>query len=112
MRGNIAVNHEFPAGTRALVRASYWGGYFDGETPYYESTPAETIDYPGRMLVDVEGAHTFMDSYTLTVGAQNVLNTLPAEYPGAADGVGNRYGQFTPFGFNGTFLYTRLSYSW
>ena len=112
VRGNIAVNHEFPAGTRALVRASYWGGYFDGETPYYESNPAETIDYPGRMLVDVEGAHTFMDRYTLTVGAQNVLNTLPAEYPGAADGVGNRYGQFTPFGFNGTFLYTRLSYSW
>ncbi len=112
VRGNIAVNHEFPAGTRALVRASYWGGYFDGETPYYESNPSETIDYPGRMLVDVEGAHTFMDSYTLTVGAQNVLNTLPAEYPGAADGVGNRYGQFTPFGFNGTFLYTRLSYSW
>ena len=112
VRGNIAVNHEFPAGTRAMVRASYWGGYFDGETPYYESNPDETIDYPGRMLVDVEGAHTFMDRYTLTVGAQNVLNTLPAEYPGAAGGVGNRYGQFTPFGFNGTFLYTRLAYSW
>ncbi|MCY4573318.1 MAG: TonB-dependent receptor [Gemmatimonadetes bacterium] len=112
LRGNVAVNHEFPAGTRALVRASYWGGYFDGETPYYEDSPSETIDYPGRMLVDVEAAHTFMDSYTLTIGAQNVLNTLPAEYPGAADGVGNRYGQFTPFGFNGTFLYTRLSYSW
>ena len=112
LRGNIAVNHEFPAGTRALVRGSYWGGYFDGETPYYEDSPSNTIDYPGRMLVDVEAAHTFMDSYTLTFGAQNVLNTTPKEYPGAADGVGNRYGQFTPFGFNGTFLYTRLSYSW
>ncbi len=112
LRGNIAVNHEFPAGTRALVRGSYWGGYFDGETPYYESSPSNTIDYPGRMLVDVEAAHTFMGSYTLTLGAQNVLNTTPAEYPGAADGVGNRYGQFTPFGFNGTYLYTRLSYSW
>ena len=112
LRGNIAVNHEFPAGTRALVRGSYWGGYFDGETPYYEGNPDNTIDYPGRMLVDVEAAHTFMDSYTLTLGAQNVFNTTPEEYPGAADGVGNRYGQFTPFGFNGTFLYTRLSYSW
>ena len=112
LRGNVAVNHNFPAGTRALVRASYWGGYFDGETPYYEGSSDNTIDYPGRMLVDVEAAHTFMDSYTLTMGAQNVLNTTPKEYPGAADGVGNRYGQFTPFGFNGTFLYTRLSYSW
>ena len=112
LRGNVAVSHEFPAGTRALVRASYWGGYFDGETPYYEDSPSETIDYPGRMLVDVELAQTLMDRYTLTFGAQNVLNTLPQEYPGAADGVGNRYGQFTPFGFNGTFLYTRLSYRW
>ncbi len=112
LRGNVAVNHDFPAGTRALVRASYWGGYFDGETPYYEGSSDNTIDYPGRMLVDVEAAHTFMGSYTLTLGAQNVLNTVPAEYPGAADGVGNRYGQFTPFGFNGTFLYSRLSYSW
>ena len=112
LRGNVAVNHNFPAGTRALVRASYWGGYFDGETPYYEDSPSNTIDYPGRALVDVEAAHTFMDRYTLTFGAQNVLNTVPQEYPGAADGVGNRYGQFTPFGFNGTFFYTRLTYSW
>ena len=112
LRGNVAVNHNFPAGTRALVRASYWGGYFDGETPYYEDSPSNTIDYPGRALVDVELAQTFMDRYTLTLGAQNVLNTVPQEYPGAADGVGNRYGQFTPFGFNGTFFYTRLTYSW
>ena len=112
LRGNVTVNHEFPAGTRVMGRASYWGGYFDGETPYYEGSPSNTIDYPGRMLVDAEAAHTFMGRYTLTLGAQNVLNTLPAEYPGAAGGVGNRYGQFTPFGFNGTFLYSRLSFSW
>ena len=54
------MNHAFPGGTRALVRASYWGGYFDA----------------------------------------------------AAVGLGNRYGPFTPFGFNGAFFYTRLTYSW
>ena len=95
-----------------LVRGSYWGGYYDGETPYYESDPSNTIDYPGRVILDVEAARTLMDQWTVTVGAQNVLNTAPKEYPGAADGVGNRYGQFTPFGFNGAFIYTRLTYSW
>ena len=112
VRGNLAVNHAFPAGTRFLVRGSYWGGYFDGEQPYYESDPDKTIDYPARTLFDVEAAHTFADRWTLTLGAQNVLNTYPEEYPGAAAGVGNRFGQFTPFGFNGAFYYSRLGYSW
>ena len=112
VRGNLAMNHVFPGGTRFLVRGSYWGGYFDGEQPYYESDPGNTIDYPSRILFDLEAAHTFADQWTLTVGGQNAFNTYPEEYPGAAAGVGNRFGQFTPFGFNGGFYYTRVTYSW
>ncbi len=112
VRGNVAVNHTLAGGTRFLVRGSYWGGYFDGEQPYYESNPDNTIDYPSRILFDSEVAHTFADRWTLTVGGTNLLNTYPEEYPGAAAGVGNRYGQFTPFGFNGAFYYTRIGYSW
>ena len=112
VRGNVAVNHTFPSGLRTLARASYWGGYYDGEQPYYVSDSSNTIDYPARILFDVEGAYSLTENWTLTVGAQNVLNTTPAEYPGAADGVGNRYGQFTPFGFNGSFMYGKLGYRW
>ena len=112
VRGNIALNHRFPSGLRALVRASYWGGYYDGEQPYYESDPQDTIDYPARILFDVEAAYSLSDNMTLTVGSQNALNTKPQEYPGAADGVGNRFGQFTPYGFNGAFLYSKLGYRW
>ena len=112
VRGNVALNHTFPNGMRALVRGSYWGGYYDGETPYYVSDSSNTIDYPARILFDVEAAHSLTENWTLSLGAQNVLNTKPEEYPGAADGVGNRYGQFTPFGFNGAFLYGKLGYRW
>ena len=113
LRGNVAVTHRFGDNTRLLVRGSHWGGYFDGETPYYEeSDPENTIDFPARQLYDVEVAHTFMDNWTVTLGGQNALNIVPAEYPGASAGVGNRYGQFTPFGFNGAFYYGKLSYSW
>ena len=112
VRGNLAMNHVFAGGTRFLVRGSYWGGYFDGEQPYYETDSSNTIDYPSRILFDMEAAHTFADSWTLTVGGTNVLNTYPEEYPGAAAGVGNRFGQFTPFGFNGGYYYTRVGYSW
>ena len=112
VRGNLAMNHASPGGSRFLVRASYRGGYFDGEQPYYESDPAITIDYPSRILFDMEASRRLAQRWTLTVGAQNLLNTYPAEYPGAAAGVGNRFGQFTPFGFNGGFYYTRLGSSW
>ncbi len=112
LRGNISVNHNFTGGTRVLARISHWGGYYDGEQPYYEGNSDNTIDYPSRNLIDLEAARTFADRWTLTVGAQNVLNTFPQEYPGAAAGVGNTYGQFTPFGFNGGFYYTRIGYSW
>ena len=112
LRGNISVNHDFAGGTRLLARISHWGGYYDGEQPYYEGNSDNTIDYPSRNLIDLEAARTFADRWTLTVGAQNAFNTFPQEYPGAAAGVGNTYGQFTPFGFNGGFYYTRLSYSW
>ena len=112
VRGNLTMNHVFAGGTRFLVRGSYWGGYFDGEQPYYESDPGNTIDYPSRILFDMEAAHTFADRWTLTIGGQNVLNSYPEEYPGAAAGVGNRFGQFTPFGFNGGYYYTRVGYSW
>ncbi len=112
VRGNLAMNHAFAGGSRFLVRASYWGGYFDGEQPYYESDPEDTIDYPARVLFDVEASRKLAERWTLTFGAQNLLNTYPEEYPGAAAGVGNRFGQFTPFGFNGGFYYTRLGFSW
>ena len=112
LRGNVSVNHAFPGGTRTHLRASYWGGYFDAQTPYYESDPSNTVNYPGRVLLDAELARTFMDRWTLTLGARNALDTLPAEYPGAAAGLGNRYGPLTPFGFDGAFFYTRLTYNW
>ena len=114
VRGNLAADHVFVGGSRVLVRGSYWGGYFDGEQPYYDPADQdrETIDYPARFLFDVEASRTFADRWTLAIGAQNALNTYPEEYPGAAAGVGNRFGQFTPFGFNGGFYYTRLGYSW
>ena len=112
IRGNVTVNHAFAnEKTNVLVRASYWGGYYDGEQPYYSSDPGETIDYPARTLFDVEATHSFTDYLAFTLGAQNVLNTFPEEYPGAAAGVGNTYGQFTPFGFNGAFYYARVRYN-
>ena len=69
--------------------------------------------YSGKPLVDLEAGFPFGDhGVSLSIGAQNVFNTYPEENTGAVDGVGNRYGQFGPFGFNGGYYYTRLNYGW
>ena len=113
LRGNISVNHAFSNGLSLLVRGSQWGGYFDGESPnFHPSDPANAIEFPSRQLFDVEAAYTLSNSWTITLGGQNVLNTFPEEFPGASDGLGNKYGQYNPFGFNGGFYYSRLAYSW
>ena len=112
LRGSLTASHTFANGFRFLVRGSHWGGYYDGEQPYYTSSPSETIDYPARQLIDVEAAYSVNDNWRIVLGGQNALNTFPEQYPGAAAGVGNTYGQFTPFGFNGAFYYSRLAYSW
>ena len=110
-RGSVTVNHVFPGGTRLMVRGSHWDGVFERFAPY-SGDPAVTTRYPGRQLLDFEVAQTFADSWTLTVGGQNALNTTPGEFPGAAGDSGQRYGEYSPFGFNGAFYYTKLSYNW
>jgi iron complex outermembrane receptor protein len=47
---------------------------------------------------------------TAILGAQNLFDEYPDENPSGAAGAGNRYSQYTPFGFNGGFWYGRFTY--
>jgi iron complex outermembrane recepter protein len=87
---------------RALVRLSYYDGWYDNE---------DVQVYGSEYTVDAEVAYTYADALTFVVGAQNLLDEYPDENPGAASGVGNKYSQYSPLGFNGGFWYGRLTYS-
>ncbi len=101
-RGVLTANQRFGERFRLLGRASYYDSWFDSE---------DGIIYDGgNVLVDLEGAYDLTDDLTLYVGGQNVFNTYPERNPFAAEGVGNRYSQYTPFGFNGAYWYGRVSY--
>ena len=99
-RYNIAANHA-TENWRFLARVSYYDDWYDSE---------DGNTYSGKSLVDLEAAYDVSDALTVVFGAQNALDETPDENPGAADGVGNRYSQFSPFGFNGSFWYLRLRY--
>ncbi len=118
VRWNFAVNHDADR-WRLTGRVSYFGAYWDSE----DGRNATDVDaagvavawlyppYSGKALVDVELGIPF-GNVELAVGAENLLNTYPDVNPWGAHTVGNNYGQFSPFGFNGTYYYTRISYGW
>ena len=68
--------------------------------------------YGGKALLDVELGIPFGENVTLAIGGENVLNTYPDVNQYGIQTVGNYYGQFSPFGFNGANIYVRLNYRW
>ena len=99
-RYNVAANHDYEK-WRFLVRASYYDDWYDSE---------DGNVYDGKTLVDLEAAYAFSEALSVVVGAQNAFDETPDDNPGAAAGVGNRYSQFSPFGFNGAYWYARVRY--
>ena len=88
---------------RLLGRLHYYGGWWDTE---------DFLSYGGKHLLDLELQFPLPGGTTLAGGGQNVLNTYPDEHPSARQKLGNRYSQFTPFGFNGGYYYVRIAHAW
>ena len=118
-RWNVAVNH---TGSRWTLRTrlSLYGSYWDREDARAWANqmlgdPGMSDQYElysGKGLLDAEVGFPLVNGVTVSLGAQNLLNTYPDVNPLAASETGNQYGQFSPFGFNGAFYYGRLSYQW
>jgi iron complex outermembrane receptor protein len=65
-------------------------------------------------LVDLEGRYRVLENVTLAFGANNVLDEYPNYTPGFVNTPTGSIGfpGYSPFGFNGRFLYGRLSVNW
>ena len=118
-RWNFTVNHD--GGRWNLMgRLNYFGAFWDSEDGRNANdvAPKEVPEswlypsYAGKALLDLELGIPFGDNLKLALGGENVLNTYPEVNQYGAQTVGNKYGQFSPFGFNGAYYYVRLSYSW
>ena len=89
-----------------LVRVSYYGKYYDNEAGGV---------FDDAMLLDLELGYDVSEDLRGSFGIRNATNekgcragscgTTPATV------LGLPYSQFTPYGFNGAFMYGRLSYS-
>ena len=118
-RWNFTVNHD--GGRWNLMgRLNYFGAFWDSEDGRNANDVAPDVvteswlypSYAGKALLDLELGIPFGDNLKLALGGENVLNTYPEVNQYGAQTVGNKYGQFSPFGFGGAYFYVRLSYSW
>lgn len=108
-RASLTVTQPIMDSFGVLARGSYWGDWYDSE---------DDATYTGKLIFDLEGSYTADSGITITVGGNNILDTYPDENPAYVDpriegepDIGNKYGQFSPFGFDGAFWYAKVGYS-
>ena len=81
------------------ARLNHYSGWYDSE---------EGLDFDGYGMVDAMVHYAATDSLTVTLGAENLFDETPEENPNARTGLGNRFSQYAPGGFNGRFAYVRV----
>ena len=114
LRWNAGVNQRLGR-VQVLGRVSYFGGWYDWDSGFNQVfLPRGGIEqgfFDGRPIVDVEASIDLYDGTTLAFGAQNLLDTYPQESARAMS-VGEKYSEYTPWGFNGAYYYARIRYAW
>ena len=98
-RAIISVRHN--AGPlSAVARFNYFGGWYDSE---------EDEDFGGYGMADLSLSYRFGGDVQATLGADNVLDAYPELNPNRFTGLGNKYSQYAPAGFNGRFMWLRVT---
>ena len=100
-RASLTVTQSITSQWSVLGRGSYYGDWYDSE---------DDEPYTAKVLFDLESSYLASAGLIITIGVQNILNTYPDENPKSGN-IGNQYGQFSPFGFNGAFWYAKFGYS-
>ena len=100
-RASLTVTQSITSQWSVLGRGSYFGDWYDSE---------DDETYTAKVLFDLESSYMAASGIIITLGVQNLLNTYPDENPKSGN-IGNQYGQFSPFGFNGAYWYAKFGYS-
>ena len=97
-----------------VATAARYGSYCGiangtNEAPFGPGTEADQT-FGATWLVDLEVSYT-MDALRVAFGAQDLFDTTPDRtlFANSNSGI-NRFPNNSPYGYNGRFIYTRLSY--
>jgi iron complex outermembrane receptor protein len=121
-RGNV-LSYEQGTPERKLVASVDWtldSWGVSAKATNYDSVLVPnnnaSLDYEtgSATLVDLEGRYTLPMGVGLALGVNNLFDEYPNATPASINSPTGSVGfpSYSPFGFNGRFLYGRLSYNW
>jgi iron complex outermembrane receptor protein len=94
----------------ATARVTYYG---DILAPGTTDDGLNDIHLGAHAVVDLEGRYKLPHNATLALGANNLFDEYPNQIAKNLDTTGAApWSSFSPFGFNGRFVYGRLSVTW
>jgi iron complex outermembrane receptor protein len=94
----------------ATVRGTFYGSVIE---PGGAANGSQDIPLGEKFLWDVEGRWTATPGLVLTLGAENLFDEYPDATPPSLNATGSlSYSRYSPFGFNGRYVYARAAYSW
>ena len=120
-RVNVATYEEGTPDKKFVATGDWsngpWGatlkGAFYGSVLVPNSNQALDYHTGDKTVWDLEARYTFAQKITWAVGANNLFDEYPNRTPAAVNTTGVvAFPSYSPFGFNGRFLYTRLAYNW
>ena len=82
-------------------------------TTRHATLPAQDQDFDPKWTLDTSISFRPGKQWTLTVGADNLLDEYPegALYANSTSGL-IPYSLYSPFGFNGRYVYAKVGYAW
>ena len=89
-----------------MLRPSYFSAW--KACRFQDNSCGDLDAFDGGVIVDAEVGYAFGESYQLSVGAQNIFDSVPEAAPEETAGQGNLRPESTPWDYNGAFWYTRL----
>ncbi len=115
-KGTFAVDWN-KAAWRVSGRATYYADVVDAGSAVDGSGDIHTGN---KTIIDLSASYRFSEGTTVSVGADNLFDTYPNKTPAGLNNVsatGNGTGalaftRYSPFGFNGRYLYAKVSQSW
>ncbi|MES2860738.1 MAG: TonB-dependent receptor [Pseudomonadota bacterium] len=120
-RANILAFEEGTPHTKVVSSVDWTLGAFSAtaKATYYDSVLVAnnsiSLDYEtgDATLIDLEGRYELGSGVGLAVGVNNLTDEYPQFTPATINGVTGSTGfpQYSPYGFNGRFVYGRVSYN-
>ncbi|MDC7682005.1 TonB-dependent receptor [Asticcacaulis sp. BYS171W] len=93
----------------ANARATYYGDVIDAASTYVTD-----IHTGEKTLVDLSASYKLTPKTSVSLGADNVFDVYPDQTLASLQGSQGAlsFTRFSPFGFNGRFVYARLTHNW